>query len=167
MSEPLPEPWLRGAIPAIHPITAPLVFSLTQVREDVEKWTAGLSTEQIWARPNDVAAIGFHIRHIGGSAERLTVYLKGDQLSEKQLRAMKAEMEPGASREELLAKMHEQFEYTEAVVCALDPRIWTDARSVGRKALPTTVGGLVHHVAEHSQRHLGELIVTAKLVRAV
>jgi uncharacterized damage-inducible protein DinB len=37
-------------------------------------------------------------------------------------------------------------------------------RVVGKKRLPTTVGGLLVHVAEHTQRHVGQAITTAKLV---
>ncbi len=161
-----PEPWLRGPIPAIHPIACPLVHSLTQVREDLEYWTEGLSTEQLWARPMGLGPVGFHIRHIGRSAGRLTTYLAGGQLSDEEMAGLRSELEPGESREGLLAELETHLLRCEAVVEALDPRIWCDARAVGRKQLPTTVGGLVTHIAEHSQRHVGEAIVTAKVVRA-
>lgn len=161
-----PEPWLRGPILAIHPISAPLVYSLRQAREDLRHWTEGLTTDQIWARPAGLAPIGFHIRHIGGSVERLITYLRGEELTAEQMKELKAEMEPGASLDELLRRVEDQFLFAEATVEALDPRTWTDARAVGRRQLPTTVGGLVTHIAEHTQRHVGEAIVTAKVVRA-
>jgi uncharacterized damage-inducible protein DinB len=161
-----PEPWLRGPIPAIHPMAEPFVYSLMQAREDLRHWTEGLTAGQIWARPGDLAPIGFHIRHIGGSVERLITYLKGEQLTERQTKEMKSEMEPGATIEELFREMEDRLAYAEAVVTALDPRTWTDPRTVGRRQLPTTVGGLVTHIAEHTQRHVGEAIVTAKVVRA-
>lgn len=157
------EPWLRGPIPANHPMAWPLRYSLLQVREDLDKWTRGLTPAQVWAEPHGLGSIGFHIRHLGGATERLTVYIKGEQLTPDQLAEMKREKEPGASLDELLMRLDEQFTYTAAVVAALDPRAWTEPRTVGRKALPTTVGGLVHHIAEHAQRHLGEIIVTAKI----
>jgi hypothetical protein len=144
----------------------PFLFSMIQVREDLSRWTEGLTVEQLWARPHGLGPVGFHVRHIGGSCERLAVYIKGGELSPEQMAEMKAEMEPGASLEDLRRRLEEQFLMAEAVVKSLDPRSWTDARTVGRKALPTTVGGLVHHMAEHSQRHLGEVIVTSKIVRA-
>lgn len=34
------------------------------------------------------------------------------------------------------------------------------ARTVGKKKLPTTVGGLLVHVADHTQRHVGQAITT-------
>lgn len=167
MSAKLPEPWLRGPNLAIHPIARPLAHSLTQVREDVELWTEGLTVEELWARPLELGAVGFHVRHIGRSADRLTTYLEGNQLSEQQMAELKSEMEPGASREELLAELDTRLLRCESVVEALDPRTWFDARSIGRKQLPATVGGLVTHIAEHSQRHVGEAIVTAKVVKAL
>jgi uncharacterized damage-inducible protein DinB len=167
MSEKLPEPWLRGPNLAIHPVARPLAHSLTQVREDLERWTEGLTPEEMWARPLGLGAVGFHIRHIGRSADRLTTYVEGKQLSEKQMAELKSEMEPGASREELLAELDERLLRSESAVEALDPRTWFDERAVGRKQLPTTVAGLVTHIAEHSQRHVGAAIVTAKVVQAL
>jgi hypothetical protein len=37
---------------------------------------------------------------------------------------------------------------------------------VGRKKLPTTVIGLIVHLAEHTQRHVGQAVSAAKLARA-
>lgn len=161
-----PEPWLRGPILAIHPISAPLVYSLRQAREDLRHWTDGLTMEQIWARPAGLAPIGFHIRHIGGSVERLITYLRREPLTVEQMRDLKNEMDSGATLDELFRRVEDQFLFAEATVEALDPRTWTDVRAVGRRQLPTTVGGLVTHIAEHTQRHVGEVIVTAKVVRA-
>jgi uncharacterized damage-inducible protein DinB len=160
------EPWLRGPISGVHPIAFPFLYSMAQVREDLDRWTAGLTPDQLWARPRGLGAIGFHYRHVGGSTERLATYLSGHPLSEDQMREMKEESEPGVSLDELRTRFEERLLYAEAIVKALDPRTWHDARAVGRKALPTTVGGLVHHIAEHAQRHVGEIIVTAKIVRA-
>jgi uncharacterized damage-inducible protein DinB len=161
-----PEPWLRGPIAGVHPLAAPLLFSLQQAREDLAKWTEEFSDGDFWKRPAPgVAPVGFQIRHIAGSVERLLTYLKGEQLSEEQLSEMKREQEPGATREELFKALENSFLQAEAVVKAIDPRTWQEARAVGRKQLPTTVGGLVTHIAEHTQRHVGEAIITAKLVR--
>src|SRR5215831_13054594 len=101
----LPEPWLRGPIPDVHPLLAPVLYSFQQAREDLAKFTAGLATAQIWARPHGFGPVGFHLCHIAGSVERLMVYVQGGQLSPAQLAALAAEMEPGASREELLQEM--------------------------------------------------------------
>ncbi len=163
----LTEPWLRGPNLSIHPIARPLAHSLTQVREDLERWTLDLSTDELWARPMNLGAVGFHIRHIGRSADRLTTYLEGKQLSDEQMTALRSEAEAGAARPELLDELELNLLRCESVVEALDPRTWLDAREVGRKRLPTTVGGLVTHIAEHSQRHVGEAIIIAKVLRAL
>jgi len=39
-------------------------------------------------------------------------------------------------------------------------------RGVGRKQLPTSVGGLLVHVADHTQRHVGQAVTTTKIVVA-
>ncbi len=130
-------------------------------------WTEGLSTDELWRRPWNMGAIGFHIRHIGGSADRLTTYLLGQSLTDDQLAGLKIEAGPGATRDDLLSELDARLLRCESVVEALDPRTWFDAREVGRKRLPSTVHGLVTHIAEHSQRHVGEAIVTARLIKAL
>ena len=162
-----PEPWLRGPIPGTHPIAAPLLYSLQQAREDLATWTDAFSDEDFWLTPApDVAPLGFQIRHIAGSVDRLTTYLEGKQLSDEQMATLQREKDPGAPRRELFSALEDSFRRTEAVATAIDPRTWHDPRGIGRKQLPTTVGGLVTHIAEHTQRHVGEAIITAKLVRA-
>ncbi len=155
-----------GPIEGVPPLVQPLLFSFQQVREDLEKWTAGLSAGQMWAAPFDLGPVGFHVRHIGGSVERLMVYLQGGQLSEAQLADLKSEKTPGASREDLLAQLDAHLREAEQAARGIDPASWTEPRYIGRKQLPTTVGGLVAHIAEHAQRHVGAAIVTAKVVRA-
>jgi hypothetical protein len=145
------EPWLRGPIPGVDPLTAPVLYAFTQAREDLERYTEGLTTEQIWKR-----GVGFHIRHISRSTDRLIAYLQGCRTVEL------GEGEPGASREELLAELDSAFKRAETVVRAIDPATLRDAREVGRKRLPTTVVGLLAHIAEHTQRHVGQAITAAK-----
>jgi uncharacterized damage-inducible protein DinB len=161
----LPEPWLRGPLPGVDTFVAPLLHSFQMAREDLAKYTAGLTTEQIWATPHGFGSVGFHLRHIAGSADRLMTYVSGGQLSSAQMAALKAEKEPGATREELLGGIDQAFESAEAVTRALDPVRLTEPRGVGRKQLPTTVIGLLIHIAEHTQRHVGQAISAAKLAR--
>ncbi len=160
------EPWLRGPLPGVHPLLAPALYAYAQAREDLAHWTEGLTAAQIWARPHGLAPLGFHLRHIAGSVERLTTYLAGRQLTQQQVEAIQRELEPGAGRAELLQAVNQAFEVSERVIRALDPARLADAREVGRKRLPATAAGLVVHLAEHTQRHVGEAIITAKLARA-
>ncbi len=159
-----PEPWLRGALPDVEPLLAPVLFALQQAREDLNHHTAGLSTEAIWSRPGGVTSLGFHLRHIAGSLDRLTSYLLGRDLTEQQLGFLHAETEPGASRDELLADIIRALNVTEDAIRSLDTARLTEPRTVGRKRLPTTVIGLAIHLAEHTQRHVGQAITTCKLL---
>jgi uncharacterized damage-inducible protein DinB len=163
--EPLPEPWLRGAIAAVDPLTAPILYAFEQAREDLARHTEGLSTEQLWARPHGFGAAGFHIRHIARSTDRLMTYLQGGRLNDEQLAKLEAEQQPGASREELLAELAAAFQAAEIVVRKIEPEALAQSRYVGRQRLPTTVIGLLTHIAEHTQRHIGQAIAAAKLAR--
>lgn len=154
----LPEPWLRGPLPGLHPVAAHLIYTFTQCREELAGQTLGIT--DMWS-----SALGFHLAHIAGSVNRLTTYLKGAQLTAAQLARLKAEAEPGATLAELLQAIDEEFVATEAVVRAIHPDTYLEARTVGRQRLPTTVGGLIIHLSEHTQRHLGQAVLIAKLVR--
>ncbi len=160
------EPWLRGPIAGVDARLAPVLRSFEQVREDLARWTGGLSRRQVWAEPHGLAPLGFQLRHIAGSLDRLTTYLEGDALCAPQLAALAAEMQPGADLAELLAAVDAALTRAAAVVRALDPARFAESRAVGRARLPTTVIGLAIHLAEHTQRHLGQAILTAKLARA-
>ena len=160
----LPEAWMRGPIAGVDVLVAPVLFTFQQTREELGEHTAGLSVEQLWARPYGFGSVAFHIRHIGGSTDRLMTYLQGRELTAVQLAALEGESEGGTlSREELLGELERAFAAAEAVVRGIDAATLGEARGVGRRKLPTTVIGLLTHIAEHTQRHLGQAIVSAKL----
>ncbi len=163
----LPDPWLRGARPDVHALVAPVLFSFQQAREDLENCAKDLSIEQLWQRPANAASVGFHIRHTGGSVERLMTYVQGKQITEAQLEDLKHELDGGATAAELFAQLEGRLSAAEKVITELDPATLTEARGVGRKQLPTTVIGLLVHIAEHTQRHVGQAITTAKIVRGL
>jgi hypothetical protein len=161
----LAEPWLRGALPGVDPLLAPLLYSFQQAREDLARFTEGLTPEQLWARPYGFNPVGREIRHIGGSVDRLITYAEGRQLTDRQMRELNSEFEPGATREELLRELDERLARAESVVRSIDPKLAAEPRAVGRKQLPTTVIGLIVHIAEHTQRHVGQAISAGKLAR--
>src|SRR5579862_7676922 len=163
--EALPEPWLRGPVAGVDPLTAPILFAFQQAREDLAKYTHSLNTEQIWATPHGFGSVGFHIRHIAGSTARLLTYLQGKELSPAQISALDTEHQPGATRQELLDQLDAAFQQAEILVRSLNPAKLAAPRTVGRKQLPTTVIGLLTHIAEHTQRHVGQAISAAKLAR--
>jgi uncharacterized damage-inducible protein DinB len=159
-----PEPWLRGAVPGVPPLVMPVFFSFAQLREDLKKHVAGLDTEQLWRRFGR-NSVGFHLRHIAGSVDRLTTYLHGQQLTAEQFDYLKHEHEPGADVSTLLDEVEQALARSESALRKLGDVNIFEARTVGRQALPTTVIGLLVHLAEHTQRHLGQLITLAQIVR--
>ena len=161
-SEALPEPWLRGPIAGLDPLLAPILYTFQQAREDLAHYTEKLTPEQIWATPHEFGSVGFHLRHIAGSTDRLMTYLQERLLSREQMAALGREKESGAGRKELLDEIDHVFRQAEAVVRSLNPARLSEPRWVGRKRLPTTVIGLLTHIAEHTQRHVGQAINAAK-----
>ena len=162
--DPQTEPWLRGPVEGVNPLIAPVLYAFQQAREDLARYTAPLTTDQIWTTPFGLASVGFHIDHIAGSTDRLLTYLVGRQLSPLQLAVLQNEGGPARpSREELLSKLEKTFEAAERVVRSISPDTLAEPRTVGRKHLPTTVIGLLTHIAEHTQRHVGQAISAAKL----
>jgi hypothetical protein len=145
----------------------PAAHALMQAAEDIPLAVSGLTSEQLWALPGGAAAVGFHLRHLAGSIERLLTYESGEMLSDAQLEAMDAEIaDDGRSAEELGEEAVATIGRAIEVMRVTPPGTYLEARGVGRRKLPTTVFGLLVHVAEHTQRHVGAIIATAKVVRA-
>lgn len=162
----LPEPWLRGTFTDIHPTQRAVLHALESAKEDLERWCGGLTEEQLNARPSGIAPVAFHIRHIARSTDRLLTYAEGEQLSAEQLAVLKMELDPGATSQSLFAELNAALERAASRVRAFTPDQLSDFRGVGKKQLPTTVGGLLIHVADHAQRHVGQAITTVKIVTA-
>jgi uncharacterized damage-inducible protein DinB len=159
-----PEPWLRGPIEGVDPLVQPVFFTFAQVREELAERLQGLTVEQLWRSPG-AASVGFHLKHIAGSVDRLCTYLMGEQLSPEQLTALKQESVPDKGLDELLREVDGSLSGCEQRLRSVDPRTINHVRGVGRRALPTTVLGLIVHLAEHTQRHLGQAVAIAKVVR--
>ena len=85
------EVWLRGPVPGIAPLLQPAAHALLQVSEDVLPVVAGLAADQLWARPGGAASIGFHLKHLPGSLDRLLTYARGEQLSSSQMAYLASE----------------------------------------------------------------------------
>ena len=165
-SPPLPEPWMRGPIADVAPHLMPIFHSFMQVREDLAQHTAGLTSAQVWKRVGTLPSVGFHLRHIAGSVDRLVTYLMGGELTADQMGFLKSEQAPGATLDELLRAVTASLEDAERRISTIPESALDEPRHIGRKRLPATVLGLLVHIAEHTQRHLGQVITTAKLVRA-
>lgn len=164
------EAWLRGPIEGIPALLMPAAHSLVDAVEDIERAVANLAAEQVWLTPGGAAAIGFHLKHVCGSLERLLTYARGENLTTQQLNAIEAEAEPGdppTPLSELLAGLREAVDQALDVYRRADPATFLDRRSVGRAGLPSTVLGLLFHAAEHARRHAGQVVATARIINGL
>jgi uncharacterized damage-inducible protein DinB len=147
----------------------PAAHCLLQCREEISAAAASLATEQLWARPGGAASVGFHLKHIVGSLDRLLTYARGAQLEREQLAALRAEGEPGSPPDDastLIARAVAAIDSAvENLRAAPDAELF-EPRVVGRAGLPSNVFGLLFHCAEHTHRHTGQLVTTAKIVKA-
>jgi hypothetical protein len=157
------EPWLRATKLDVDPAIAAVLFALQQVRENLSE----ISIEDVWKEVPGIPSLGFQLRHIAGSLDRLTTYLAGSQLTEAQFDFLSTESRPGAHRKDLIAQVNSALLRAEEVLRAIDPGTFCDVRYVGRKRIPTTVIGLAIHIAEHTQRHCGQAVTTGKLLAAL
>jgi uncharacterized damage-inducible protein DinB len=157
------EPWLRGTHTATDAVARAVLHALELAEEDVAKWCGGLTDEEMNARPFDIAPVAFHLRHIARSLDRLLSYAEGTQLDATQKAALKSELDEGATREGVMAEFEAALRESAQRIRAFSPERYNDERGVGRAALPTTVGGLLVHCADHTQRHVGQAVTTAKV----
>jgi hypothetical protein len=159
------EPWLRGTMGEVEPVRRAVLHALELAAEDVEQWAANLGDREMFARPAGLPSVGFQLRHITRSLDRLLTYTEGRALSEAQLRALTTEMDEGSAAD-VIAECREGLRAAMERVRVVSPETFAEARGVGRKGLPTTVVGLLIHCAEHTQRHVGQMITTVKVVLA-
>jgi uncharacterized damage-inducible protein DinB len=158
------EPWLRGTLTENDVVQRGVLHALELAREDAARWCAGFTEEQLEARPFGLPSVGFQMRHIARSLDRLLTYAEGQQLSEAQLAVLDSEMEPSDSREKLFAEFEGGLDAAMQRIKAISPETYDKARWVGRGGLPSSVGGLLVHCADHAQRHVGQMVTTAKVV---
>ncbi len=159
-----PEPWLRGMLTETPAVQRAVLHALQAAEEDIIRHCGTLTDEQIHQRPGGVASVAFHLRHIPGSVDRLLTYAEGRELSEEQLVAMKAEGSPDITVQEALRRLADGLKAAAERIRRFDPADFEQPRYVGRRRMPTTVGGLLVHVADHTQRHVGQAITTARIV---
>jgi DinB superfamily len=148
----------------IDAVRRQVLHALELAAEDVERWCAGLSDEEMNARPCGIAPVAFHLRHIARSLDRLLTYAEGKALSGTQMDALASEMGVGASAEVVLAEVRAGLGEARRRILMVSQESYEDPRGVGRAVLPSTVGGLLVHCAEHTQRHIGQAVTTAKVV---
>jgi uncharacterized damage-inducible protein DinB len=158
------EPWLRGTHTDMPAVLRAVVHALEMAREDIDAAVVPLADSALDARPGNAASLAFHLRHIPRSLDRLLTYAEGNQLSSAQLEALKSEGDAGAAKADLLAEFHAGLDAALVRVRAFAGADLEQFRGVGRKTLPTSVGGLLVHCADHTLRHTGQVVTTAKIV---
>ena len=163
----LTEAWQRGPVAGFAPLLMPVVHALIQVREDLQRLAVRVPEEHVWVRPGGAASIGFHVRHIGGALDRLLTYARGEALSDGQRAAARDEGlagDPPARLVALVAEVESTIDRAYEQLRSTPEDILLDPRRVGRAGLPSTVLGLLFHAAEHSTRHVGQAITTARIL---
>lgn len=166
-SAPYIEPWLRGTHSEVPAVGRAVLHALDLALDDLTKWTEGLSDDEVRSQPLGLNAIAFHLRHIAGATDRILTYAEGGQLSAEQLATLKAEASGEESLAQLLAGVETAFSNAAERIRVLATADFNTPRGVGRKQLPTSIGGALIHVADHSQRHVGQVVTTAKVLKAL
>lgn len=161
--------WQRGPVDGVPALLQPVAHILLQVRESVGELVDGLTIDEWNARPANVASSAFHVRHIAGVIDRLFTYARGESLSEAQFTALRAEGSPvtdAGDVSRMLDALSARVDTALDQLRATDVATLGDFRPVGRSKLPSTVIGCLVHGAEHPMRHVGQLSVTTRIVRA-
>jgi uncharacterized damage-inducible protein DinB len=165
-AESLPEPWLQGTLTDLPVLQRAILHSLQMAQEDATKWCGGLDDREIHARPFGLPSVAFQLRHIARSLDRFCCYAEGVPLNPQQLAALASEMENSGTRDSIFGELEASLETTRERLDTIIRQPLETPITIGRKHLPTTLAGLLVHAAEHTQRHVGQAITTAKVILA-
>jgi len=162
------EVWLRGPLPGVPPLLQPVAHALLQAREELAAALCDFPPALLNERPAGVASVGFHLQHLAGVLDRLLTYARAEALTAEQLAAFAAEDPPLVLTPTTVAELVQRFgTRVDAALAQLrttDEATLTAVRGVGRAQVPSTLLGLLVHAAEHTTRHLGQVLVTARWV---
>ena len=161
-----PEVWLRGKVEGVPNLLQPAAHALLQSGEEVEKYMQDFPEDLLWEKPAGRASPGFHLQHLTGVVDRMLTYAQAEKLSENQFKNLKNEGKPDQEISVGFLVKNFQDKVNEAIdfLKNTPENILTENRAVGRKELPSTLIGLLFHAAEHSQRHVGQLLVTVSFL---
>jgi uncharacterized damage-inducible protein DinB len=169
-ASPYTEPWLRGTYSDVPAAGRAVLHALDLALDDLTQWTAGLTDAEVHAQPLGLTPIAFHLRHIARATDRILTYAEGEQLTAEQLAALKTEQGSEGNQEPLSALLAEvEISFTDAAerIRVLATANLDTPRFVGRKQLPTSIGGALIHVADHTQRHVGQVVTTTKVLKSL
>ncbi len=162
------EVWLRGPLPGIPGLLQPVAHTLLQAREELNELMNNFPDGLLWERPAGMASPGFHLKHMAGVLDRLFTYSNAQLLNEEQLKALTEEEKPSPQNDTvvlLLQQFNQQVDKAVEQLKNTKQDSLLQSRGVGRAQIPSTVLGLVVHAAEHTMRHLGQLIVTVRILK--
>ena len=163
------EAWLNGPVDGVPPLLQPVAHALLNAKQQIAPAIEGLTAAQLMSRPGGIASIAFHVRHSIGSLDRLFAYARGEPLSAEQRDALAREKgpdDPGVDSASLIRDLYGAIDNALAQLRSTDEGALSQSREVGRAKLPSTVLGLLFHGGEHTVRHAGQIVTTAKLVRS-
>jgi uncharacterized damage-inducible protein DinB len=160
------EVWQRGAVPGYEPLLMPVVHSFLQVKEEVERLSRVLDDDLLWQQRGHGAAIGYHLRHLAGSTDRLLTYARGDSLTPDQLSRTRRERTERRNLAAVIDEVNTAIDRALEQVQTTAVASLLEERKVGRARLPSTVLGLLFHAAEHATRHAGQALTTALVLGA-
>ena len=161
------EPWMSGSHSDVPAAGRAVLHALELALDDLTKWTTGIMDEEIHAHPLGLPSVAFHLKHIARSMDRILSYAEGSQLSAEQLAVLKTEQTGDENLATLLAEVEASFSNAAERVRVLATADFETFRGIGRKQLPASLGGALIHVADHTQRHVGQVVTTAKVLVAL
>jgi hypothetical protein len=168
MTNKLPEVWLRGPLPNMPALLQPVAHALLQAREELNELMTGFPDDLLWEKPAGLASPGFHLQHLSGVLDRLFTYARAQNLNQEQLNYLAVEGKlpvNGLVSAELVKRFNAQVDLALTQLQKTDEQTLTQVRGVGRAQIPSTIIGLYTHAAEHTMRHLGQLLVTVKVLK--
>lgn len=163
------EVWQRGPLQEMPDLLQPIAHALLQAEEELDEMMNNFSDDLLWQRPANVASPAFHLQHLSGVLDRVFTYARNEPLTDFQLAQLHDEdvaPQQNVSVQSLLERFKRQIKTAIIQLQNTDEDTLKEYRGVGRKQLPSTVIGLLVHAAEHTMRHVGQLSVTVKILKA-
>ncbi len=163
------EVWQRGPVENIPPLLQPVAHALLQAREELAGIISDFPEALLWKKAGGAASPAFHLQHLSGVLDRVFTYARGEALSPLQLEELYAEEKQpfDITILQLVTRFNLQVDKALIQLQHTDETSLTEFRGVDRRQLPSTVIGLLVHGAEHTMRHLGQLLVTVKVLRSL
>jgi len=162
------EVWQRGPLQDLEPLLQPVGHAILQAQEELHEYLHDFPAALLWQKPAGMASVGFHLQHLSGVLDRVFTYARNESLTPVQFKQLEEEgfdSETGYTVQSLMERFDGQIIIAMKQLRETDANTLTEFRGIGRAGLPSTVMGLLFHGAEHTMRHLGQLMVTAAVVK--